>query len=152
MRTGVVADAIGDRLTIPLRLAAAVSRVPRLPGRSRLVRLIDLMVAGCRSYLEVFGVEHVFSGEGLPEFARQAPITAGGRTYLLDLFAERERVDVELDGAAWHGSPRQRERDLRRDAALATEGIMVVRYSYRRLVGEPDTVRLELSRILRLRR
>lgn len=151
LRTGIVVDAVGERLTTPLRLATALSLVPRLHGRARLVRMIDLMAAGCRSYLEIFGVDRVFCGPGLPHFIRQAAITAGGRTHLLDLFAERERLDVELDGAAWHGSARQRERDIRRDAALATEGVMVVRYSYRRLISEPEAVRYELSRILRSR-
>jgi Protein of unknown function (DUF559) len=151
VRTGAAVDAVGERLTTPIRLAEAASRVPRLADRADLVRLIDKLAAGCRSHLELFGLDRIFVGDDLPEFVRQAPATVGGRTYLLDMYAERERVDVELDGASWHGSARQRERDLRRDAALATAGIMVVRYSYRRLTSEPETVRRELRSILKRR-
>jgi hypothetical protein len=32
----------------------------------------------------------------------------------IDVFAEREKVDFELDGAAWHSRSRQREDDIRR--------------------------------------
>ncbi|MEV7987970.1 DUF559 domain-containing protein [Micromonospora sp. NPDC085948] len=63
------------------------------------------------------------------------------------MFAERERVNLELDGATSHGDPRQREIDLRRDALLATIGIVVVRFAHRRLVHEIDEVRRETMAI-----
>ncbi|MFK3979186.1 DUF559 domain-containing protein [Micromonospora sp. NPDC050397] len=66
----------------------------------------------------------------------------------LDVYAERERVAFELDGAATHGDPRQREIDLRRDALLATVGILVVRFSHRRLLHETTEVRREVVAIL----
>lgn len=65
---------------------------------------------------------------------------------------DEERVDVELDGATYHFGDAQRERDLRRDAALSALGILVVRYTARRLFAEPDAVRAELAHILRARR
>ncbi|WP_328382544.1 DUF559 domain-containing protein [Micromonospora zamorensis] len=70
----------------------------------------------------------------------------------LDMFAERERVNIELDGATTHGDPRQREIDLRRDALLARIGILVVRFAHRRLVHEADQVRQETLAILATRR
>ncbi|WP_229401740.1 DUF559 domain-containing protein [Micromonospora okii] len=70
----------------------------------------------------------------------------------LDAYAERERVDFELDGATAHGDPWQREVDLRRDALLATRGILVVRFAHRRLVREPERVREEALAILANRR
>jgi very-short-patch-repair endonuclease len=87
----------------------------------------------------------------MPPFRRQARVRAGERTMYLDLFAERERVDIELDGATTHGDPRQREIDLRRDALLASVGILVVRFAHRRLVHEPDEVRRETRAILATR-
>jgi hypothetical protein len=71
------------------------------------------------------------------------PVRLGDRTVYLDVDAERERVGFELDGAAFHGDPEQREADLCRDAALAALGIQVVRFSHRRLVREPGAVRRE---------
>ncbi|MGC5307999.1 DUF559 domain-containing protein [Micromonospora zamorensis] len=68
------------------------------------------------------------------------------------MFAERERINIELDGATTHGDPRQREIDLRRDALLAGIGILVVRFTHRRLVHEADAVRQEILAILATRR
>jgi hypothetical protein len=45
-------------------------------------------------------------------------------------------VNFELDGASVHGNRRQREIDLRRDALLATLGVLVVRFTHHRLVYE----------------
>lgn len=80
------------------------------------------------------------------------PVRVGSRTVYLDMFAERERVNIELDGATTHGDPRQREIDLRRDALLARIGILVVRFAHRRLVHEADQVRQETLAILATRR
>jgi very-short-patch-repair endonuclease len=147
VRLGCVLEAVGRRMTTPDRVATALSRSRRLPDRGALRTLIDQVARGCRSYLEIFGVDQVF--DGLPYFARQVQVRVGEHTYYLDAYAESQRLDVELDGASWHASQQQRERDLRRDAALATAGIHVVRFSYQRLVEEPLAVREDLRRILR---
>ncbi|WUR57255.1 DUF559 domain-containing protein [Micromonospora chokoriensis] len=76
----------------------------------------------------------------------------GARTFYLDLFAEAERVNIELDGAISHGDPAEREIDLRRDALLATVGILVVRFTHRRLTANPLQVRQETLAILAARR
>lgn len=73
-------------------------------------------------------------------------------TIYLDRYFEEERLAVELDGAAFHGSPGQRERDIRRDAALAAIGIQVIRFSHQRLFADPEGVRRELLQILAARR
>jgi very-short-patch-repair endonuclease len=88
----------------------------------------------------------------MPTFQRQVRVQVGGRTMYLDVYAEPERVNIELDGATTHGDPRQREIDLRRDALLATLGILVVRFAHRRLVHEPTEVRREILAILANRR
>ncbi|MBM0257214.1 DUF559 domain-containing protein, partial [Micromonospora sp. 4G55] len=151
-RPAPVIRAVNDRLTTPQRIAAALDRLPRLAGRAELRTLLDRLRAGCRSPLEIWGHDHVFTGPGMPPFKRQTRIVVGRRTMYLDVWAERERVDFELDGAATHGDRRQREVDLRRDALLATAGILVVRFAHRRLVHETDAVRREVLAILASRR
>ncbi|MEH1055554.1 DUF559 domain-containing protein [Micromonospora sp. CPCC 206171] len=151
-RPAPVIRAVNDRLTTPERIAAALDRAPRLAGRAELRTLLDRLRAGCRSPLEIWGHDHVFTGPGMPSFQRQKRIVIGRRTMYLDVWAERERVDFELDGAATHADPRQRETDLRRDALLATAGILVVRFAHRRLVHETDAVRREVLAILASRR
>ncbi|MDG4831653.1 DUF559 domain-containing protein [Solwaraspora sp. WMMD1047] len=151
-RPGPVIQAVNDRLTTPARVEAVLRDLPRLVGRAGLMTLLDRLTVGCRSWLEIWGHDHVFSGPGMPQFQRQFRVEVGGRVMYLDLYAERERVDFELDGATTHGDPRQREIDLRRDALLATVGILVVRYPHRRLVHEAAEVRREIRAILASRR
>lgn len=144
--------AVNERLTTPARVLATLLDAPKLTGRAELRQLLDRLAAGCRSALEIWGHDRVFTGPGMPTFTRQARVRVGDRVMYLDVYAERERVDFELDGAATHGDPRQREIDLRRDALLASVGILVVRYAHRRLVTEPIEVRREILAILASRR
>ncbi|MFF4889159.1 DUF559 domain-containing protein [Micromonospora chersina] len=147
-RRAPVIRAVNDRFTTPERLVEALRAAPKLPDRAALRTLLARLGEGCRSPLEIWGNEQVFTGPGMPAFRRQARVRVGRRTMYLDLFAERERVNIELDGATTHGDPRQREIDLRRDALLATVGILVVRFAHRRLVHETDEVRRETLAIL----
>ncbi|NUR72048.1 MAG: DUF559 domain-containing protein [Hamadaea sp.] len=149
---GLLLRSLTERRTTTERLTAELARLPHVEGRARLAAVLDRLTRGCRSYLEILGLDHVFVGPGMPVFIRQFPVTVDGGRYYLDVFAEPERVAFELDGAAWHGSRQQREADLRRDAALATQGIMVVRFTYRRLTTEPERVRREVLMILESRR
>ncbi|MFG1891516.1 endonuclease domain-containing protein [Micromonospora sp. NPDC049051] len=151
-RRAPVIRAVNDRLTTPERLAVALGSAPRLYDRAALRTLLTRLAEGCRSPLEIWGHERVFTGPQMPAFRRQVRIRVGPRTTYLDLFAEREQVNIELDGATTHGDPRQREIDLRRDALLATIGILVVRFAHRRLFHEPDDVRRETLAILTSRR
>ncbi|GGO27668.1 hypothetical protein GCM10011576_52510 [Micromonospora parathelypteridis] len=151
-RRAPVIRAVNDWLATPERLTDALEGAPKLIDRAALRTLLGKLADGCRSPLEIWGHEKVFTGPAMPAFRRQVPIRLGRRTSYLDMFAERERVNIELDGATTHGDPRQREIDLRRDALLATIGILVVRFTHRRLVYEVDAVRRETLAILATRR
>jgi hypothetical protein len=61
------------------------------------------------------------------------------------------RVAIELDGAGFHGSHAARERDLRRDTALAALGGVVLRFSYARLMADPLGRRREIEAVVRRR-
>ena len=56
-----------------------------------------------------------------------------------------QRLVVELDGQAYHRTPRAFETDRRRDTTLQMSGYRVVRFSFRRLHDEPE----ETMRIVR---
>ncbi|MGC5333258.1 DUF559 domain-containing protein [Micromonospora sp. DT62] len=151
-RPAAIIRAVNDRLTTPRRIATALATAPKLADRAALRGLLDRLDAGCRSPLEIWGHDRVFVGPGMPAFRRQVRARLGGRVVYLDLFAEAELVDIELDGATTHGDLREREIDLRRDALLAARGVLVVRFSHRRLLHEPDEVRRETLAILANRR
>ncbi|WP_212827906.1 DUF559 domain-containing protein [Catellatospora sp. TT07R-123] len=144
--------AVAMRMTTPQRLSEALERAPRLAGRRHLVRLIGLLDVGCRSPLELWGHDHVFVGRPFAGLRRQVAVRLEDRTVYLDLLDEQTGLNIELDGAAYHSSRQDRERDLRRDAALTALGFTVVRYSAARLYREPQIVRAEVLRMLTRRR
>jgi hypothetical protein len=115
-------------------------------------RLFAAMADGCRSELELWGHEWVFAHPCLPPSTGQHAVTIDNRTVYLDRAFRREMVGVELDGASYHSSPGQRERDVRRDAFLARHGWLIVRFTHQRLHADSDGVRRELLEILRMRR
>ncbi len=144
--------AVNARLTTPQRLRAVLADVPNLPGRRSLDTLLTKLAEGCRSELELWGYDRIFSGPQMPPLQRQVRIRLGMRAVDLDVYDPQTQTNFELDGAKWHASPVQRERDLRRDAALAALGLQVVRFTHDRMVAEPDRVRAEVLAILAARR
>lgn len=147
-----VIEVLRDRRVFPRQLRTELVRRPGLPGRRELDSLIGLVEAGCQSELEIWGVEKVLRGPGMPRFAQQFRVDLGGRVAYLDAALPELRVAVELDGAAFHGSASARERDTRRDVALAALGWVVLRFSYRRLIHDPDGCRRDILRVCAARR
>ncbi|MGY1681140.1 DUF559 domain-containing protein [Geodermatophilus sp. SYSU D01176] len=145
-------DAVRRRLCRPRALTAELARRSRLPQRAELAELVRLLAQGCRSELEVWGCLHVLQQPGMPAFVQQRPVVVAGERYLLDVAYEEVLLAVELDGAAWHGSRRQRERDIRRDAQLATVGWQTLRYGYSRLTAEPEACRRDILATYQARR
>lgn len=142
-----VINALRDGRVRVAELRAELALHPALPGRSQFEALIDLVAQGCQSELEIWGVREVLSGPGLPRFVQQHAVVLSVGKVRLDAAVPELKVAVELDGAAFHGSPEARERDLRRDAALAALGWVVLRFSYRRLKREPEACRREIAQV-----
>jgi very-short-patch-repair endonuclease len=70
-----------------------------------------------------------------PKFRRQHTVGP----YTLDFYCRAGRLAVELDGGQHYEGP-QREKDVARDAWLATRGIRVLRYSDREVLLEGEAV------------
>lgn len=143
--------AVRNRLVTAAELRAVLARYSRLADRATLDKLIALLAAGCESELEIWGHQRVFDIPGLRHGVRQKVVHVGARKYRLDLAFESERVAIELDGRT-HAGEQQRERDLRRDAALASIGWLTVRYTHRRLTYEIPACQRETLAILAARR
>jgi very-short-patch-repair endonuclease len=151
-RASPVIVGLRDRNLGPQRLLGVLQKNPRAAGARELRRIVGLVADGCHSELELWGHRHVFSDRRLPRSQRQHPVRVGRQRFFLDRYFEEEMLGVELDGAAYHGRPGQRERDLRRDAALATLGIQTLRFSHPRLHGDRDGVVEEILAVLAVRR
>lgn len=131
-------------------LRAASATLPVHAGKAALTALLDLIAQGCESELEVWGALHVLPGPpDVPAPVQQYGVRLGdGRSVRLDAAYPEVRVAVELDGAAFHGSRQARERDLRRDTALAALGWVVLRFSYARLMSDPEGCRREIEAVV----
>jgi hypothetical protein len=144
--------ALRERRTTGERLLATLDASPRAAGVAEMRHVFALVAAGCHSPLELWGHENVFSHPSMPPSRCQVPVRLASGLVYLDRLYDAEMVNVELDGAAYHGAPGQRERDLRRDAALAALGFVTVRFSHPRLFGDPDGARRQTLQILETRR
>lgn len=122
-----------------------------LPGRAALAQLVRLVEHGSESELEIWGVREVLTAPGMPRFVQQHRVVLPFGTVRLDAALPELMVAVEMDGAAFHGSAADRERDTRRDVALAALGWVVLRFSYRRLTREPAACRREILAVCRAR-
>jgi very-short-patch-repair endonuclease len=146
-RTAVRAAAITAvrrRMCRPQELALELDRRPQLPARRVLGALVRLLAEGCQSELEIWGCLNVLRAPGMPRFTQQHRVTVAGEVFLLDAAYEEVLLGVEMDGAAWHGSRDQRERDIRRDALMATVGWQTVRFSFARLTRSPAECRRDI--------
>ena len=147
-----VITALRDRRLRPDDVLVEANRRPALPGRTELLRLVAMVTSGSHSELEIWGVRQVLETPGMPRFVRQHPVRLPFATVHLDAAIPELRIAVELDGAAFHGSAEDRERDTRRDVALAARGWVVLRFSYRRLTTDPQGCRREILQVCAARR
>lgn len=149
---GAAITAVRERRCSTRDLAAELARRPRLPERAGLAELVRLLAEGCRSELEIWGCLHVLRGPGMPAFAQQRPVVVAGEAFLLDAAYDEVLLAVEMDGAAWHGSRAQRERDIRRDALLATVGWQTLRFGHTRLTTATESCRRDIRAAYEVRR
>jgi hypothetical protein len=152
MARRAVIECVRDRRIGVGALRADSSALRVHAGKAALTTLLDLVERGCQSELEVWGALHVLPGPPqLPAPVQQFPLQVHGRWLRLDAAWPDARVAVELDGAPFHGSREARERDLRRDTALATLDWVVLRFSYARLMADPEGCRREIEAVVRQR-
>jgi len=104
--------------------------------------------AGVRSVGEA-DLRAVIRAAGLPEPEWSAPLDTPRGTVWLDAYWRRQRLAVEADGAAFHLSAGDWERDLERQNAILGEGVRVLRFAVRRLRAERRACEMEMWRAYR---
>jgi very-short-patch-repair endonuclease len=144
--------AVRQRLAKPDQLRQRIAAHRRLPGRKDSSELVSLLAAGCESELEIWGLLEVFDVPGLRHGERQLLVRTPAGTFRVDLGYEAERVAFELDGGRYHSARANRERDLRRDAAMAGIDWLTVRYSWERMHDDIPGCRRDALAILAARR
>jgi very-short-patch-repair endonuclease len=82
---------------------------------------------------------------GLPEPEWGAAVQTPLGTFFVDAHWRRQRVAVEADGAAFHLSAADWAADLRRQNALQSVPVTLLRFPVRRLRAEPRACGLEIA-------
>ncbi|WP_169746722.1 endonuclease domain-containing protein [Demequina silvatica] len=150
-RSSAVHRAFRSGFTTPRAIRDALERVPRCTARRELLRRVDAAERGAESYLEEVGLRRVFNTGEFARFLRQHRVMAQGEFFRLDMYDPSTMTAVELDGAASHASPQQRQRDLRRDALLAGIGIQTLRLTYEDITERPEQCRARVREVLEAR-
>jgi hypothetical protein len=137
-----------------LDVRAVIECVDRNPGRRGVRRLrAALGVSAPDPANSTFA--HVFLklcvDYGLPAPRLSVHVDGGERLYEVDAFFAAERLIVELDGRQVHATARKFQEDRRRDSVLAARDYQTLRYTWRRLHDEPESVAAEVRRVLALR-
>jgi very-short-patch-repair endonuclease len=95
-------------------------------------------------------LRRVVRAAGLPEPEWNAPVHTPHGTYFVDALWREQRVGAEADGAEFHLSARDWSDDLVRQNVIHVAGIVLMRYSIRRLRAVPIRCGDELRAALRL--
>jgi very-short-patch-repair endonuclease len=140
-----------QQLTDGLSMHELLRRHPRRRGSAVLRRLLAELDAGSgttRSELEDRFVA-LLDRSRLPRPQLNASISANGRFFEADCLWAEQRLIVELDGRAVHGTRRAFERDRERDRCLLADGWRVVRVTWRQLENDASAVLADLRSLLR---
>ena len=86
-------------------------------------------------------------------FRKQHPVRRPGdeQDYVLDVYCASARLAMEVDGEA-HDRGHQPQRDVAKDAWLASQGVRVIRYGARRVLSNLDGVVTQIIDIVTERR
>ncbi len=143
----VEVQGLTDRLSIPNLLA-------RYPGRRGTAVLRDLLDEGAEAggatkndFEET--IVPLLDSHGLPRPRFNADVAVGGRFFSADCLWREERLIVELDSRAVHGTRKAFENDRERDRLLMTDGWRVMRVTWRQLRYDGARIAADIRAALR---
>lgn len=149
---GVILDAIREGRTKGPAIAEAVAYYPRIRMRRELLAFLELLHEGVDSYLEYLADMNVLNTPDLRSLVRQRAFWIDGEKYVVDAFDEETKTAIEFDGAKYHNNDRARRRDLKKDRALATIGVLVLRFTFEDITERPSLCREQIRRVMESRR
>lgn len=141
----LIAEALSRRVTSQAALATLMQRYEHRPAARRLSMFLDGDRQPALSRSAAEDAFLVLTGKAqLPR--PEANVRVEGHE--VDFYWRTERLVVEMDGFAYHGSRRSFERDRRRDAVLAAAGLRVMRVTWRQLEDEREALLVRLAQAL----
>ncbi|WP_430868580.1 DUF559 domain-containing protein [Demequina aurantiaca] len=136
-RDAVLYSCINKRIVDPAALVDALRTTPRVRDRRRLEATTNAALLGAESFLEQNAADVAFACPPLKDLLRQHRLRVGTDRFRCDFYHAQTRTAIELDGAAYHSELGAREADIRRDAKLASIGVLTVRFGYKDIVSRP---------------
>lgn len=143
------------RMTHPDALVARFVSFAR-PGRRGIAVLREVLteldddLGLLESDLETMLLELVVSA-GLPVPTPQHAVHITGRTYRLDFAYPDQMVAIEGDGFEFHSQRDRFESDRSRQNELTLSGWLVLRFTWRQIVRDPEWVVSQIAEALRSR-
>jgi very-short-patch-repair endonuclease len=108
-------------------------------GNRQLARLLRDSRPGAEAESER-RLQRLLDEAGIGGWKGNHPVVIAGRRLRLDVAFPEHRLDVEVDGWAFHRSKEARDRDIERDNLLTQAGWRVLRFSWEDVVDRPDYV------------
>ncbi len=136
-----IAEAIARGLTTMAELRDLACRHAGRPGAGAFREVLQGGVSFTRSKAERLFLRLVRRA-GMPDPKVNARVAG----YEVDFFWPDRRLAVEVDGRAFHVSPRAFERDRLRDAELDAAGVRVLRVTWRQLESDREGLLFRLGR------
>ena len=114
-------------------------------GQQRLRELLARATSGSRSEAEQV-MRHILAGAGLPDWVANYAIHGeDGRIIAeIDFANPALKIAIEVDGRAFHSDRQSFERDRERQNMLVLRGWIVLRFTWERLVNDPEGVLAEV--------
>ena len=131
-------------------LVAEHARLSALRGAAQLRRTIQLLAEGTRSEAERRLVALIREA-GISGWVADLRVLAAGRTYFLDIAFEAQRVEVAVDGRAFHTDARSFQNDRTRQNDLVAAGWTILRFTWEDIVERPAEVVRRIREILATR-
>lgn len=123
-------------------------RVHELARRGRAGIGVAKLVLADRGFGDGWGFERRMRGllraGGLPAPAREFRVHTAGRRFRVDFTFPDSMVGIECDSSEWHTLPFQHDHDLERQNLIQREGLLLLRYSFRRVREDADGVADEI--------
>ena len=125
-------------------------RLDEQPGRwgnKQLARLLR----ECRPGIEAESerrLQRLLERAGIRGWVANHPVAVGGHRFRLDVAFPELRLDVEVDGWAYHRTREQRQADAERDNLLTLAGWRVLRFTWEDVVDRPAYVRGVIGSVL----
>jgi very-short-patch-repair endonuclease len=147
----VVYVAMRSRLVSAREVLAAAETIPRVTDRRGLERRLALAARGAESFLEEHAMTRVLATKAFRGLVYQHTVRVGRARFRLDALDLSTLTAFECDGSAMHDTALAVARDKRRDALLASVGILTVRFTYSDIMNRPEWCRRVAARVMQSR-